>query len=92
MNKVELMQSLAKKFDLTNAKSNEIINHILDSMATSLVKGKSVTFVGFGSFAIKKRAARKGVNPRTGESIKIAARKVVHFSISKKLKESINKK
>lgn len=90
MNKQELVKSLAKKFELTNAKSDEVIKFILESITTSLVKNKPVAFVGFGTFSVKKRAARKGRNPQTGEVLKISARKVVRFSVGKALKDAVN--
>ena len=92
MNKTELIKSLAKKFDLSNVKSDEIIKHILETIKTSLSKNKPAAFVGFRTFSVKKRKARKGRNPQTGEAIKIPARKVVRFSVGKALKESLNKK
>ena len=92
MNKQELIQSLAKKFELSNTKADEVIKHILESIKTSLIKNKPVAFIGFGTFSVKKRSARNGRNPKTGEAIKIPAHKVVRFSVGKKLKEGINKK
>lgn len=92
MNKTELIKSLAKKFDLSNVKSDEVIKHILETIKISLSKNKPAVFVGFGTFSVKKRPARKGRNPRTGEAIKISARKVVRFSAGKVLKESVDKK
>lgn len=90
MNKQELVKSLAKKFELTNAKSDEVMKFILESITTSLSKNKPVAFVGFGTFSVKKRAARKGRNPQTGEVLKISARKVVRFSVGKALKDAVN--
>jgi DNA-binding protein HU-beta len=92
MNKQELVKSLAKKFELSNAKTDEIIKYILESITTSLSKNKPVAFVGFGTFSVKKRSARNGRNPKTGEILKIPARKVIRFSVGKTLKETINKK
>ena len=67
MSKQELIKSLAKKFELSNVKSGEIIKHILESIVNSLKKSQPVAFVGFGSFSVRKRAARKGYNPKTRE-------------------------
>ena len=92
MNKDTLVRDLAKKFDLPINKTNEIIVALLESISKSLAKGESVTFIGFGSFVVKKRLARQGRNPQTGETIKIPARKVVKFSVGKALKDSTNKK
>jgi nucleoid DNA-binding protein len=92
MNKKELVDSLAKKFELTNTKSDEVIKHILRSITDSLSKNKPAVFIGFGTFSVKKRAARNGRNPKTGEAMKIAARRVVRFSVGKNLKAVVNKK
>lgn len=92
MNKNELSRSLAKQFDLPLNKTNDMVSAVLDNITKSLVKGKKVSFVGFGSFTSKKRAARKGRNPQTGEALKISARKVVAFSAGNLLKRAVNKK
>lgn len=92
MSKTELAKLLSKNFELSNSQSNEIIKYILETIKTSLTKNKPVAFIGFGTFSVKKRPARKGRNPRTGEAIKIPARKVIRFSVGKALKDKINKK
>ena len=92
MNKKELIKLLAKKFELTNTKTNEIISHLLESITDSLSKNKPVAFIGFGTFSVRKKKARNGRNPRTGETIKILARKAVHFTAGKALKDAVNKK
>jgi len=90
MNKQELVKSLSKKFELSNVKSGEIIGFILEVLTTSLSKSKPVAFTGFGTFSVKKRKARIGRNPKTGDALKIPARKVVRFSVGKSLKEAVN--
>jgi len=92
MTKTELAKSLADKFDLSGVKSNEIVDHIIDTITDSLVKNEPVAFVGFGTFTTKDRPERDGRNPSTGEPLKIPACKVVKFSVGKKLKEIVNKK
>ena len=92
MNKKELTQDLAKKFDLPFSKTNDIVTSMLESITKSLTKGDAVTFVGFGSFAVKLRGARKGRNPQTGDAIEIPARKTIKFTAGKGLKDSVNKK
>ena len=92
MNKKELIRSIAKKFDLTLAKANEIVSAIIDDISKSLAKGKNAAFMGFGTFKVKKRKARKGRNPQTGETIKISARKIVQFVVGKSLNEIVNNK
>jgi DNA-binding protein HU-beta len=80
------------KTDLSKSKANEYFNVVLEITTKVLSKGDTVPFTGFGTFSVKKRVARKGRNPQTGEAIKIAARKVVHFSTGKKLKDAVNKR
>ena len=91
MNKTELTQALAKKFELPISKTTEILSHTLELMTKALVKNETIQLIGFGSFSVKKRKARNGRNPKTGEAIKIAARKAIHFSVSKALKGAVNK-
>jgi DNA-binding protein HU-beta len=92
MNKAELAQALAKKIDLSVAKTSEIIFHTFGIISKALAKNDSVQLIGFGSFSVKKRKAREGRNPQTGETIKIPARKVISFSVGKALKLEINNK
>lgn len=92
MNKADLTQALAKKFELPISKTNEIVSHTLELMTKALVKSETIQLIGFGSFSVRKRKARDGRNPKTGETIKIPASKVVKFSVGKVLKESVNKK
>ncbi|CAL7963606.1 DNA-binding protein HU-alpha [Gammaproteobacteria bacterium] len=92
MNKTELAQALAKKFELSINKTTEIVSQILELITKSLVKKETVQLIGFGSFSIKKRKARNGRNPKTGETIKIAACNAVRFSVGKALKKAINSK
>ncbi len=89
MGKKELIESLAQKAKISNSKAGEYLNTILDEVSNSLKKGKNVTLTGFGTFSISKRKARQGVNPRTGEKIKIAAAKVPKFKAGKKLKDLV---
>jgi len=92
MNKKELVRNLAKKFELPINKTDSIISATLETITKALSKGEDAAFVGFGTFSVKKRAARVGRNPQTGETIKISARKVVRFSVGKALKNAVNKK
>jgi DNA-binding protein HU-beta len=80
MNKKELTESLVKKFELSKTTANEIIAHLIELMSKSLVKGDAVQLIGFGSFSVRKRKARWGVNPSTREKIKIPASKAIRFS------------
>ena len=92
MTKDEFVKAVASKMDVPNTKANECLGVMLEIITKTLSKGDTISFTGFGKFSVKKRAARRGRNPKTGEAIKISARKVVHFSVGKNLKEKINKK
>ncbi|MBF0546067.1 MAG: HU family DNA-binding protein [Candidatus Riflebacteria bacterium] len=91
MNKQELLKAVAKKAEITNVESEEILKAFVDSVKDSLKKGDKIQLVGFGSFFTVKRAARKGVNPKTKQPINIPAKKVAKFSPGKELKELVNK-
>lgn len=90
MNKSELIDAIASKADLTKVQAGRAIDAVVESITHALKKGDSVALVGFGSFGVKKRAARTGRNPRTGATIKIAAANVPHFRAGKGLKDSVN--
>ena len=89
MNKADLIQVISKKADLTNKEAAAAIDAFVDAVKKALKKGEHVSLVGFGSWEVKKRARRKGVNPQTGESIVIPARKVVRFNPGKDLKAKV---
>ena len=90
MKKVELVEAVAKKTGLTKADANRALDATLAAITGALAKGDSVPLVGFGTFKTAKRAAREGRNPRTGETVKIAARKAVTFKAGTALKDSVN--
>ena len=90
MNKAELIDAIADSAELTKASAARALDSALESITKALKKGDSVTLVGFGTFVVRKRAARMGRNPRTGESIKIKASKVPAFKAGKALKDAIN--
>lgn len=92
MNKVDLTKALAEKFELSGAKANDVISYILELMTKALVKKDTIQLIGFGSFGVKKRKAREGRNPKTGETIKIPASLAIKFTAGKSLKEVVNKK
>ena len=91
MNKGELIEALAKKTDTTKKTSEEYLNAFVEVVTETLKKGDKIQLVGFGSFEVRKRAARKGRNPQTGEEIKIKASTVPAFKPGKALKEKVNK-
>ncbi|MBS9781402.1 MAG: HU family DNA-binding protein [Gammaproteobacteria bacterium] len=89
MNKTELVEAVAKSAGLSKADAGKAVDAFVDSVTNALVKGDKVTLIGFGTFETRKRAARTGRNPRTGEEIKIAASKTPAFKAGKKLKDAV---
>ncbi|MCF8234290.1 MAG: HU family DNA-binding protein [Bacteroidales bacterium] len=79
MNKAELIEAIASDSKLTKADAKRALDAFIDNTTKALKKGDRVALVGFGSFGVAKRAARKGRNPQTGSEIKIPAKKVVKF-------------
>ena len=92
MNKAELIAAIAAKTGDTKKAAEASVNAFVDAVTKSLVKGEKVQLVGFGSFEVRKRAARKGRNPQTKEEIKIPASKAPVFKAGKALKDLVNKK
>ncbi len=90
MKKVELVEAIAKKAGLTKAEATRALDITFETIAEALEKGDRVPFVGFGTFSVSKRDARTARNPRTGETIKIAARKAVTFKAGTALKNRVN--
>jgi DNA-binding protein HU-beta len=90
MNKSDLIDAIAKAADISKAAAGRALDATVDSIKKSLKKGDSVSLVGFGTFAVGKRAARTGRNPRTGAAIKIKAAKVPKFRAGKGLKDAVN--
>jgi DNA-binding protein HU-beta len=89
MTKAELISKMAAGAKISKAAAGKALEACLDGVKASLKKEERVTLVGFGTFSVSKRKARKGRNPRTGKEIKIPARKVPKFTAGKALKESI---
>jgi len=87
MNKAELVEEVANQTRLTKRTSRETIDAVISAITDSLVREEKVTLVGFGTFQVMKRKARKGVNPQTGEAIKIPAKKVPKFVPGRGLRE-----
>jgi DNA-binding protein HU-beta len=90
MNKAELIDAIADSADLSKASAGRALDAAIGTITKALKKGDTVTLVGFGTFSVRKRAARIGRNPRTGEEIKIKASKVPGFKAGKALKDTIN--
>lgn len=91
MNKTELVAAVAAKADLSKKEAEAAVSATLDAIAEALADGDKVALVGFGTFSVKERAARTGINPLTKESIQIAASKAPAFKAGKALKDAINK-
>lgn len=89
LTKAQLADLLFEQIGLNKRESKDMIDAFFDLIATSLVEGSDVKVTGFGNFQIRTKAPRPGRNPRTGEAIPIAARRVVTFHASQKLKEQI---
>lgn len=89
MNKAELIAAIAEEAGISKVQANTAIDAFTDSIQKTLKKGDKVTLVGFGTFSVTKRKARKGRNPKTGEAIKIKAKKVARFKPGKALSEKI---
>lgn len=92
MNKAELIAAIAAKTGDTKKAAEASVNAFVEAVTESLVKGDKVQLVGFGSFEVRKRAARKGRNPQTKEEIKIPASKAPVFKAGKALKDLVNNK
>ena len=92
MNKSDLVAAMAAKTGDTKKSAEEALNAFVDVVTAALVEGEKVQLVGFGSFEVRKRAARKGRNPQTKEEIKIPASKAPVFKAGKALKDLVNKK
>jgi DNA-binding protein HU-beta len=91
MNKTELVDAIAKDCDLSKVAAQRVLESLLDHIVATVAKGDSIQLVGFGTFASGKRAARIGRDPRTGQSINIAAATTVKFAAGKAFKDAVNK-
>ncbi|MCO5354203.1 HU family DNA-binding protein [Acidovorax kalamii] len=90
MNKSEMIERMASDADISKAAAERALESFTTSVQSTLKKGGSVTLVGFGSWSVTKRAARTGRNPKTGEAIKIKARKAPKFTPGKAFKDALN--
>ncbi len=89
MTKQELVAKMAEDANISKKAAEDALGSLLNAIKTSLGKGEAVSLVGFGTFGISKRAARKGRNPQTGASIDIPARTVPTFKAGKGLKDAV---
>ena len=89
MNKAELVEEVADQTGLTKRMSREAVDAIISAITDSLVREERVTLVGFGTFQVRERKARRGVNPQTRKAINIPAKKVPKFVAGKSLREAV---
>ena len=89
MKKSDLVAAVAEAAELSKADAGRAVDALIDVVTKSLKGGDAVTLVGFGTFEVRKRAARQGRNPRTGETIEIAASSIPSFKAGKALKDAV---
>jgi DNA-binding protein HU-beta len=90
MNKSDLIEHIASQADISKAAAARALDAVTGAVQSTLKKGETVALVGFGTFSMVKRPARTGRNPRTGEAVKIKARKAPKFVAGKALKDALN--
>ncbi len=90
MNKSELIDAIAAGADISKAAAGRALDSMIDAVTGALKKGDTVSLIGFGTFVVRERAARTGRNPRTGQTINIAASKNPSFKAGKALKDAVN--
>ena len=89
MNKTELVKAVAEQAELTQKDATKAVDALIETISETLAKEEKIQLIGFGTFEVRERSARKGRNPQTGEEIEIAASKVPAFKPGKELKEAI---
>ena len=89
MNKTELVKAVAERAELTQKDAAKVLDALFYTITQTLAKEEKIQLIGFGTFEVRDRAARKGRNPQTGEEIDIAASKVPAFKAGKELKEAV---
>jgi DNA-binding protein HU-beta len=90
MNKAEMIAAVSDASEVSKADAGRAVDAVIDVITKALKQGDTVTLVGFGTFSVRKRAARQGRNPQTGETIKIKASKNPAFKAGKALKDAVN--
>jgi len=90
MNKTEFIDAVATKAGMSKVEATGAVDAVLESLTDALKGGDQVTLLGFGTFLVRRREARTGRNPRTGEPLQIAASNIPSFKAGKALKESVN--
>ena len=92
MNKRELIDTVAANAEITKKEADAVVNATLDAIIDGLAKEGKVVIPGFGSFEVRNKTAREGRNPRTGEKVKIAAKRAPAFKPGKAMKDAVEKK
>ena len=90
MNKTELVAAIAERTELTKKDADQALKAFIDVVGDELSKGEKIQLAGFGTFEVSERPAREGRNPRTGETMTIAATKTPKFKVGKALKDMVN--
>lgn len=90
MNKSEMIEAIAAEADVPKAQAGRVLDAMVSVVGSALAEGQQVSMVGFGTFLVRERPARSGRNPRTGDTIKIAASKTPSFKAGKALKDKVN--
>ena len=91
MTKAEFIAAVAAKSDMTKKDTEKAVSAVIDTITDTLAKGEKIQLVGFGTFEVRERAAREGINPQTKKKIKIKATKVPAFKAGSALKEAVAK-
>ncbi len=90
MKKQDFIRAVADSANVSQSTASDVFDAVVDTITDAMKKDDKLTFVGFGTFSVKERAARQGRNPRTGETINIAAAKIPSFKAGKALKDAVN--
>ena len=91
MNKAKIIEKVSERMDIPCSAARVIVNSVFDSMRENLEKGEGIEIRGFGSFVVRKYGAYKGRNPKTGEIVDVAPKKLPYFKVGKEMKGLVNK-
>ena len=89
MNKAELVEAVSDEIGISKKKAGNVLHAMTKAITNALSKDEKVTFVGFGTFQVRQRKERKGINPQTRKSMQIPAKKVLKFKAGKELREAV---
>ena len=89
MNKRELIEAVSDKTGITKKKTGNVVDAVTETITDTLSQGEKITLVGFGTFQVRQREARKGINPQTKEALTIPAKKVLKFKAGKELRQAV---